>query len=70
MTFQETNIPHLSTNDTTIVSFNEENIIIRTFVFTKQYPKRDYEDEINESFKPPQKCQPYCRYHACRMAFR
>jgi len=36
----------------------------------KKYLKRDYEDEINESFKPPQKCQPYCRYHACRMAFR
>ena len=32
MTFQETNIPHLSTNDTTIVSFTEENIVICTLV--------------------------------------
>ena len=29
MTFQETsNIPHLSSNDTTIVSFTEENILM------------------------------------------
>ena len=43
MTFQEINISHLSTNDTTIVSFTEENIVIRTLVpyvspFPKNYP--------------------------------
>jgi len=76
MTFQETsNIPYLSSNNTTIVSFAEENIVICTHVpyvspIPKKFPKRDYEEEINESYKPPRKCRPYCRCHACRMAFR
>ena len=42
MTFQETsNNSHLSSNDTTIVSFTEENIVIcthRICIFNK-YPK-------------------------------
>ena len=51
MTFWKTsNIPHLSYNDTTIVSFTEENIVIRTQIFyvspiLNKYPKSDYEDE-------------------------
>jgi len=60
MTFEETsNIPHLS-NGTTIVSFTEENIVIRAHVpyvspiiIPKKYPKRDYEEKIKKSYKPP-----------------
>ena len=38
MTFQETsNIPHLSSNDTTMVSFTEENIVIRTHLLMNQW---------------------------------
>ena len=76
MTFQETSyIPHLSSNDKTIVSFIEENIVIRTHIpyvspIHNKYPKRDYEDEINESFTAPRKCRPYCRCNACHMASR
>ena len=61
ITFQETsNILHLSSNDTTIVSFTEVNIVIRRHVpyvspIRKKYPKRGYEEEINESYKPSQK---------------
>jgi len=42
MKFQETsNIPHLSSNDTTIVSFTEENIAIRTHVpYVSPIPKK------------------------------
>ena len=48
MTFQSTsNNPHLSSNDTTIVSLTEENIVTRTYVpyvspVPKKYPKRYY----------------------------
>ena len=48
MTFQDTsNIPHLSSNDTTIISFTEENIVIRTQVHMypqfpiEKYPNRE-----------------------------
>ena len=34
--------------------------------FTRDYLKRDFEDD---SFKP-RKCRPYCRCYACRMAYR
>jgi hypothetical protein len=69
------NFLHLSTNDATIVSLTEDNIIIRTLVpyispFPENYLKRDFEDELYESFKPPRKCRPYCRCYACRMAYR
>jgi len=69
------NFPHISTNDATIVSLTEENIIIRTLVpyispFPENYLKRDFEEELDESFKPPRKCRPYCRCYACRMAYR
>ena len=40
VTFQETsNIPHLSSNNTTIVSFTEDIIVIRTHVPYIQVPK-------------------------------
>jgi len=68
-------LSHLSTNNTTIILLTEENIIIRTLVpyvspFPKNYVKRDFEEDLDESFKPPRKCRPYCRCYACRMAFR
>ena len=62
--FPETsNFPHLSTNDTTIVSLTDENIIIGTLVpyvspFPKDYLKRNFEEVLDEFFKPPRKCQP------------
>ena len=70
MTFQETsNVPHLSSNDTTIVSFTEKTIVVRTHIpyvspILNKYPKRDYKDEINESFEHPRKLQPNYRCHA------
>ena len=63
------NFPHISTNDATIVSLMEENIIIWTLVpyispFPENYLKRDFEEELDESFKPSRKCRPYCRCYA------
>ena len=68
-------IVYPSSNDTIIVSFTEESIVIRTHIpyvspISNKYLKRDYEGEINDSFKPPRKFQPYCRCHAFHMAFR
>ena len=38
MKFQETsNIPHRSSNDTNMVSFTEENIVIRTHLLMNQW---------------------------------
>ena len=77
VSFPETsNFSNLTTNDTTIVSLTDENIIIRTLVpCVSPYPKdylikRDFEEDLDESFKPPRKCRPYCRCYACRMAYR
>jgi len=47
VTFPETsNLPHLSTNDTTIVSLTEENIIIRSFVPYVSLFQRTISNEI------------------------
>ena len=52
------NFPHISTNDATIVSLTEEQIIIRTLIpyispFPENYLKRDFENDLDESYKPP-----------------
>ena len=69
------NFPHLSMNDSTIVSLTEEEEIIRTLVpyvspFPRDYLKRDFEDDLDESVTLPRKYRPYCRCYACRMAYR
>jgi hypothetical protein len=69
------NFPHLSMHNSTIVSLTEEKVIIRTQVpyvspFPRDYLKRDFDDDLDESVKPPRKCRPYCRCYDCRMAYR